>query len=241
MHKSIAVAWSATIAALYCLAAPLHAQAGNGPAGYIALAFTPTGGLAPAVRPWMAGLSQRSPGFGLRWGHLSLFDDDDNIFVGGVTLPFSDGRGDVAISAGYLTVQCDGCHGEFVAGATAEQGLLRRDLGGPRTQFGMGLSGSLGFGKPNSGTVWSVLVGAPVYISTGNPGKAQIVPFVTPSIGWGLLADRYSAEGGVRFVLGSGIGIVNIAPGLGVHLGIQKTFIQGGKTVFGAGLTYGGM
>jgi hypothetical protein len=170
---------------------------------------------------------------------MSVGDEHMNTFVAGVSIPASGGRGDVTFSGGYLTADCDGCSGHFVAGFAAERGLFRRQLDEGGTQFGLGINGSLGFAKPQGGSLWSVALGTPVYVGLGKPGRTQIVPFVIPALGWGLvLPDEGDSESGVRFTAGGGVGIVNVAPGLNLHLGAQKTFIQGGKTVFGGGLTY---
>lgn len=162
-----------------------------------------------------------------------------NTLVVGISVPAASGRGDVTFSGGYLSTDCDGCKGEFVAGVAAERGLFRRELDGGGTQFGLGINGSLGFGKPDGATLWSATIGAPIYLAAGKPGKVQVVPFLTPALGWGIiLPDGGDSESGVRFMAGGGVGIVNAAPGVNLHLGFQKTFIEGGKTVFGAGLSY---
>jgi hypothetical protein len=87
MYKSIAVSVSATIAALGCVAAPILGQSDGAAAAYVALALTPPGGLAPMVRPWMAGIPQRGVGLDARWGTLSLGDETrSNTFVAGIAL-----------------------------------------------------------------------------------------------------------------------------------------------------------
>ncbi len=238
MYRSIAVA-AAAITILACVAGRSLAQSNSAAAGYVALTLTPTGGLAPVVRPWMAGIPQSEIGIDARWGSVKAGDAQMNTIVAGVSVPTSGGRGDVTFSGGYLTVDCEGCSGHFVAGLAAERGLFRRELDEHGTQFGVGINGSLGFAKPKGGSLWSVTLGTPIYVGVGRPGRAQIVPFVIPSLGWGLLLpDGGSSESGLRLTGGGGVGIVNVAPGLNLHLGVQKTFIRGGKTVFGAGLTY---
>jgi hypothetical protein len=53
-----------------------------------------------------------------------------------------------------------------------------------------------------------------------------------------ITSDGFDSQSGTRFVLGGGIGIVNVAPGMSMSLGAQKTFIEDGKIVFGAGISY---
>lgn len=238
MYRSIAVA-AVAIAALACVAARSVAQSDGAIAGYAALTLTPTGGLAPVVRPWMAGITRGGIGIDGRWGSFKAGDNRSNTLALGVSVPVSNGRGDVTLSGGYLSTDCDGCKGEFVGSIAIERGLLRRELDDHGTQFGLGFNGSLGFGMPDGGLLWSATLGAPIYLAAGKPGKAQVVPFVTPSVGWGIvLPDGGDSESGVRFMAGGGVGIVNAAPGVNLHVGFQKTFIQNGKIVFGAGLTY---
>lgn len=238
MYRSIAIA-AAAIATLACVAGTSVAQSNNAAAGYVALTLTPTGGLTPVVRPWMVGIPQSEIGIDARWGSVKAGDAQMNTIVAGVSIPASGGRGDVTFSGGYLTADCEGCSGHFVAGLTAERGLFRQALDERGTQFGLGINTSLGFAKPEGGSLWSVTLGTPLYVGIRRPGEIQIVPFVIPSLGWGIvLPDDGDFESGVRFTAGGGVGIVNVAPGLNLHFGVQKTFIQGGKTVFGAGLTY---
>ncbi|HET7553920.1 MAG TPA: hypothetical protein VFK04_21695 [Gemmatimonadaceae bacterium] len=238
MYRSIAVA-AAAIATLACVAGRSAAQSINAAAGYVALTLTPTGGLTPVVRPWMAGIPQSEIGIDARWGSVKAGDTQMNTIVAGVSIPASGGRGDVTFSGGYLTADCEDCKGNFVASLAAERGLFRRVLDERGTQLGLGINTSLGFAKPEGGSLWSATLGTPIYVGFRRPGETQIVPFVIPSLGWGLvLPDEGDSESGVRFTAGGGVGIVNVAPGLNLHLGVQKTFIRGGKTVFGAGLTY---
>lgn len=239
MNRSIAVG-AAAIATLACVAGRSMAQSEGAVAGYVALTLTPTGGLTPVVRPWMAGVPQSAIGIDGRWGRVKAGNDAHmNTLVVGVSVPVAGGRGDVTFSGGHLSMDCDGCSGEFVAGVSTERGLFRQELDGRGTRFGLGINGSLGFGKPDGATLWSATFGAPVYLAVGTLGKVQVVPFVTPSVGWGLiLPDEGDSQSGVRFLAGAGVGILNAAPGVNLNFGLQKTFIAGGEMVFGAGLSY---
>jgi hypothetical protein len=238
MYRSIAVA-AAAITILACGARRSAAQSDGAIAGYVALTLTPTGGLTPIVRPWMAGILQSEIGVDARWGSFKAGDSRMNTIVAGVSVPAAGGRGDVTFSGGYLSMDCEGCDGEFVAAFAVERGLFRRELGASGAQFGFGINGSLGFGKPDGAALWSATLGTPIFLAAGKAGKVQVVPFLTPAVGWGMVSpDEGDSESGVRFMAGGGVGIVNAAPGVNLHLGVQKIFIQRGKTVFGAGLTY---
>ncbi|HEY8793666.1 MAG TPA: hypothetical protein VIM15_01890 [Gemmatimonadaceae bacterium] len=72
----------------------------------------------------------------------------------------------------------------------------------------------------------------------GSPTGVQFVPFVSPGFGWGHITDSNNSESGTRFMLGGGVEIVSSNSGLGFTLGAQKVFIDGGKLVFGAGVTW---
>ena len=51
--------------------------------------------------------------------------------------------------------------------------------------------------------------------------------------------DGTPSESGSRFMLGAGIGMLNASNGWGVSVGMQKVFIDQGKTVFGLNFSYG--
>lgn len=235
MHRSIAVATAAFVT-MACAAGKSSAQNERAEAGYEALVATPTGGLVPAVRPWMAGDSSRGVSVDARWGRFENTFTTMNNAVVSISIPNSDALGDITLSGGYLDSQCDECGGLLQLGFAIERGVVRRPIDERGGQYGVGISGSLGYGDSGHGTVWSVALGTPLFLAFGTPGQVQLVPYLTPALGWGTVRpEEGDPESGVRFMAGGGVGLVNVLHGVNLHFGFQKTFIAEGATVFGLG------
>ena len=185
-------------------------------------------------------LSEPLAGIGadVQWGHMSGDGGSLNTFTGGVTLPIAAGHGDVGISAGYFKPSCDvgSCDGNFVAGGVVEGRVLQSQM--QSATFTLGLSGHVGFAKPSGGTIWSASAGAPISLALGSKTGLQVVPFITPSYGWGRASGGGASESGSRLMVGGGIGLLSASSGFGFNVGVQKVFIDGGKTVFGAGFSW---
>jgi hypothetical protein len=112
----------------------------------------------------------------------------------------------------------------------------------------VGVDGQMGVaGLGDAGTAFTASVGLPVALTLGN-SRVHVVPFLTPGIGYGSLS-RYivaddgttSGAGGMRAMLGGGIGVMSAHSGLGASLGFQKIFIDGGSTQIGVGVTWQGL
>jgi hypothetical protein len=231
---------------MWCLAAVIIGapasrvlgQSGNDAIGYIALVSTPTAGVPPVVKQWMLADPAHGVGVESQWGHVSGNGGSVDTFLSGVTLPLAEGRADVGFSAGYLKPTCDlgDCAGYAVASGVVEGRLLQSQAGS--ATFVLGLSGRIGFAKPSDATTWSASASAPLSLAMGSATGVQFVPFVSPGFGWGHISEGRDSESGTRFMLGGGVGIVSMNSGLGFTLGAQKVFIDGGKLVFGAGVTW---
>ncbi|HEX5438461.1 MAG TPA: hypothetical protein VFW98_15015 [Gemmatimonadaceae bacterium] len=228
------------------LVAPISRAAGqgfdfSGVVGYLALVNTPTAGVVPVARQWMLAEPRTGTGVDVQYGRIADDDDHFDDLVGGVSLPFAQGHADVAIQGGFFLPSCsgEGCDPEFVASAAVEGSLLRSST--PNALLNVGLAGRLGFGKPADATALSASVGLPISVAVGRAGGVQLVPFITPAFGWGRLSGGGDSESGTRLMLGGGLGVMNGKSGLGVNVGIQKVFIDGGRTVFGAGITWSGV
>jgi hypothetical protein len=238
MYRSIAVAVIA-LGAVACAAGSSAAQSERAEAGYLALTTTPTGGLVPIVRPWMAGGNRRVSTVDARWGRFEDGFVTGNNAVVGISIPNSDARGDIALSGGYFDVQCEECGGLLQLGVALERELIHQPIVEHAGQFGAGVSAAVGYGDSGHGTTWSVALGTPLFVAFGTPGQVQLVPFLTPSLGWGSVRpEEGDPVSGVRFMAGGGIGLVNMMPGVSINVGFQKTFIEQGATVFGLGLSY---
>lgn len=206
---------------------------------FAALVGTPTAGVSPVARQWMSSVPQTRIGVDAQWGHVSGNGTSINTITGGVTVPIASGRGDIGISAGYFQPSCApaSCDGNFVAGTVVEGRVLQSQMQG--ATFTLGLSGRAGFAAPSGGTIWSASAGVPLSLAIGSgASKLQVVPFVTPALGWGRVSGGGASESGSRFMLGGGIGVLSSSSGLGLNVGVQKVFIEGGKTVFGAGFSW---
>jgi hypothetical protein len=231
---------------MWCLAAVIIGapasrvlgQSGNDAIGYIALVSTPTAGVPPVVKQWMLADPAHGVGVESQWGHVSGNGGSVDTFLSGVTLPLAEGRADVGFSAGYLKPTCDlgDCAGYAVASGVVEGRVLQSQAGS--ATFVLGLSGRIGFAKPSDATTWSASASAPLSLAMGSATGVQFVPFVSPGFGWGHISEGSDSESGTRFMLGGGVGIVSMNSGLGFTLGAQKVFIDGGKLVFGAGVTW---
>jgi len=69
-------------------------------------------------------------------------------------------------------------------------------------------------------------------------GRVEIVPFVAPGFGVGMLTGDSHSLTGYRFHVGGGVGVANVAPGLGITASADKVLIDGGRTVFGLGVSW---
>jgi hypothetical protein len=212
----------------------IQAQSEGDAAAYAAMVSTPVAALSPVVLPYMTGTAQGGLGFAAKYGRMSLGD------LGSVNTLVADftgaaGKGSWGLEVGYLGTTCEGCTGNVMAGLHLEEPLA---ASGSKTGtlFTLGMQGTIGFAKPTDATAWAAGVTLPVALSVA-AGRAQIVPFVSPGVGVGLVSVGGSHTG-YRFDVGGGVGVTNVAPGLGLTVGAQKVLIDGGRTVFGLGVSW---
>ena len=211
-----------------------HAQDIGDVVAYAALVSTPAAGLAPVPASYMTGERLTSVGIAARYGRMSDQGITRNAFAADVSFPL--GKGSAGLVAGYLNNSCDACSGYFVAGAHAEAPLV--SAGSPNSGlFTAGLSGTLGLAKPTGGTALTLSADLPLAVSIA-AGRAHVVPFIAPGFGFGRVSGGGESESGTRFMLGGGVGLMDIAPGLGVSLGAKQVFLDGAKTVFGASVSW---
>lgn len=211
------------------------AQDVDAAAGYVSMVLTPVAAVSPVVLPYMTGALQTGLGFTGRYGHMNLGDiGSTNTFLADFTAPA--GKGSWGLEAGYLGTTCEGCRGNLMAGLHVE-GPLAALGSNTGSLFTFGIQGTAGFAKPTDGTAWAAGANLPVALSMA-VGRVDIVPFVTPGVGFGGLSGGGASGQGARFDLGAGVGVANIAPGLELTAGAEKVFIKGGKTVFGLGMSW---
>jgi hypothetical protein len=80
--------------------------------------------------------------------------------------------------------------------------------------------------------------GVPIALVAGGP-TLKVAPFLTPAVGWGRVSDSGDSVNGARFLLGGGVAFQSLTSGVGVNVGFQKVFIDGGDTMFGISLVLG--
>jgi hypothetical protein len=227
------------------------AQAQQGPsagdiAGYLALSATPVGAMTPVVTSAMLGRIAKGYSITGQYGHLSGDNGAGgfNSFGASVSMPVSGFS--LGGSLGFLSPSTNGMSSNLMLGLNAETNLGAWALGDGKNPnlFTMSLRADGGWANPDDGLGTSTRLNA-LSLSAGAPfalvlkqGDMTWAPFVTPGFGWGRIAENGASESGQRFMLGAGIGMAH-ANGWGVSVGMQKVFIDQGKTVFGLNLSYG--
>ena len=213
----------------------IHAQSVDDAAAYVAMVVSPVAAVSPIVLPYMTGTKQAGLGFAAKYGRMSLGDiGSTNTFLADFTGPA--GSGSWGLEAGYLGTTCQGCSGNFMAGLHLE-GPLAKAGSTTGTLFTLVMQGTVGFAKPNNGSVWAAGVTMPTALSV-TAGRVEIVPFVSPGVGVGMVAADSRSQTGYRFNVGAGVGVANVAPGLGITASAERVLIDGGRTVFGLGVSW---
>jgi hypothetical protein len=230
-------------------------EPGSSAAAYFALIATPLGGLAPDVAPALTGAPAT---LGWRIAYAQIGDSDFRLrdLVAGIDLPL--GRSQLGIDVGWNAESCSAefeqafgdCKGNVLGAARWSTPLLtvHPEAGRTGSAFGLGFEAGVGYARPRISELfgdvdlaaWSASVGLPAAV-TARAGRVEIIPFLVPALGWGRLSASYAGESearsGVRFMLGGGLQ-VKMHETFGIALGVQKVFIDGGKTALGVGLSW---
>jgi hypothetical protein len=214
-------------------------------AAYVALSTTPVGAMTPVVTAAMLGRIPKGYSVSGQYGHLSGDNGTGfNSFGASVSMPVSGIS--LGGSLGMVSPSGQGSKSNLMLGANAETNLGAWALGDAKDAnlFTMSVRGDFGWANPDDGTgtgnsitALSLSAGVPVALVLKN-GDMTFAPFVTPGFGWGRLSANGASESGNRFMMGAGLGVSN-RNGWGVSVGMQKVFIDQGKTVFGLNLSYG--
>jgi hypothetical protein len=233
---------------------------------FLALSATPPGALPPLLTRSMAGGPRTlgGPGSGTSTG-LGVFQvaarygygriptdspDEDaryNTFVG--TALYSAGEAaTITGSVGLLDPTCSGadCGSQWVFSVGGDIALGGTTLGASPTspRLTVGLNGEIGYTSKEDVTATSAVAGVPLSVVFGS-GQTKIVPYLVPAFGYGRA--RFEAgdpeESATRFLLGGGIGLMNISSLVNVSAGFQKIFFSAfdvsSKTTFGLAVTIG--
>jgi hypothetical protein len=216
-------------------------------AGYAALVSTPVGAMSPLITNAMLGRTGGSYDIAGRYGHLSGDQGAGgfNSFGASASMPYSGFT--LGATLGYLSPSCpsgSSCDGNMMLGLNAETRLTSAPMGEGKdaSMMNIGVRGDFGWANPTDATALALSAQAPITL-VAKTGGMTIAPFLSPGFGWGRLSASASgvtvSESGARFMFGGGIGLLDQTAGWGVSLGMQKVFIDQGKTVFGLNFTYG--
>jgi hypothetical protein len=214
-------------------------------AAYAALSSTPVGAMTPVVTSAMLGRIAKGYSIAGQYGHYSDNGAGFNAFGASVSMPVSGFS--LGGSLGFMSPN-GGTNDKsnLMLGLNAESNLGAWAIGDGKDAnlFTMSLRGDFGWANPDDGTGTNNSVTA-LSLSAGAPfalvlktGDMTFAPFVTPGLGWGRLSASGASESGTRFMMGAGIGMAH-RNGWGVSVGMQKVFIDQGKSVFGLNVSYG--
>lgn len=222
------------------------AQDPAGVVAWFAMAFTPYGALPPLVSQRMAGgtpADEPVPSrLEARYGQWA-FDGDDRGFS---TIGIGGRVGDFGFGGGYE--QCGGCDGRItgdgvvMAGIDYEFALRAWTFGSEarQSQLSIGLRPAGGIGFFTDVTKLIVLSGTvdiPVAATIPMGSSARVVPFLSPGVGIGRVADRGESRKGARPTLAAGLALM-AANGLGLHVGWRRLFPNDVPATVGVGLTF---
>lgn len=226
--------------------APLGAQSENAVAGWVGLIVTPIGGLAPVILTTPRDGISRGIGAQVRVSHWQFADDDDNTrnMSVGVTLPTGSGRATIEIGR-TSKKGCPDC-GATMAGAEMTFPLRSRTSaasGATPSEVEVGINPAIGYmTQSNDGETVSAMgfaLSIPVAFAVPVGAHARLVPFLSPGAGLGRVSGGGDSITGTRLMLGGGLALAGVGPGLQFTGSFRKIFMDGGPTVFGLGLTLG--
>jgi hypothetical protein len=227
------------LALVAAVARPAAAQDIHAFVAWAAMMSTPYGSLPPAVTRAMAGgTATGGSSFELRYGHWAFDGESDAVHIGGIGARV----GKVGFVVGYEG--CSGCDGGIIGGVDYEAVLLKQTLAAENAHslFTLGLRPALGLGHTlgggGSATAITATLDAPIAVSVPVGKTAKMVPYVSPGFGVGAVRSGDESESGTRGALAFGVGLVDLAPGLGLNLGWRKIFLQDAPMTIGLGLTF---
>jgi len=233
---------------------------------YLALSITPPGALPPLVTRSMlgpastgtsAGSTALRPQLAVRFGRATYETDSpgENVHANTYAVTGMLSAGEAATLSGTVGIldptcaqsDCDGQWIFSVGGDLALAGAqLGAESGSPRLT--MGVNGEIGYTKKNDIDGLGLTAGVPIALVTSSGGM-KVVPFLIPAIGYGRSKVDVGEQqyGAMRFLLGGGVSLLNIASALSVNVGFQKIFFSAdtgfgtisSRTLFGVSATLG--
>jgi len=231
------------LTSLASLGVVASAQAQQGPsandvAGYLALGGTPVGAMTPVVTSAMLGRIAKGYSIVGQYGHMSDNALGYNSFGASVSMPVSGFS--LGGSFGFMSPSAQGSKSNMMLGLNAETNLGAWALsdGKNANLFTLSGRGDFGWANPQDLGLLSFSASAPFALVVKN-GSMTWAPFVTPGFGWGRVSPTgANSFSGTRLMMGGGLGVTH-ANGWGLSLGMQKIFIDQGKTTFGLNVSYG--
>jgi hypothetical protein len=210
----------------------------NDIAGYVALSGTPVGAMTPVVTSAMLGRIAKGYSVAGQYGHLSDNTTGFNSFGASISMPVSGVS--LGGSLGFFSPSAQGSKSNMMLGLNAETNVGAWALGDGKDAnlFTLSARGDFGWANPQDLGLLSFSAGAPLALVLKS-GDMTFAPFVTPGFGWGRISPTgASSISGSRFMMGAGLGFMH-RNGWGASLGMNKVFIDQGKTVLGLNLSYG--
>lgn len=222
-----------------------HAQTLRDIAAWDALVVSPIGALPPRMHDELF-VGTRTPAeLSVRYGRWR-YDEDDAIHndIGlTVTHGFGATRTDIAVTVAYLSLSCGTCSTWLSGGVEVLRPVLRHVLAGQaerETTASLGVRASAGAARylgDGYAAATSLALSTPVSIAFPFVWRSRVSVSAMPGIGVGRLASTDDDANGTLPMLGVSVAWA-LHSGVIMDLGIQRVFINGGPSQFGAGLSW---
>lgn len=256
----------------FCAAASsAAAQSADEQSAYVALLYTPVGGLPP-LPPVSDSLARKS-GVSLlgRLGHTSRGEGALTLTSYALSVEVPRGRMRLGATLGYLSASCgaqwqggdDDCAGDIMIGGSMRSMITTRSLNGSDApahgkkssssgsdgRFIVGFDANVGYSPRQGETAIAAAASLPTGLALQS-GSVRIMPFLTPGLAYGRLNniayenvdEEPTSHGAITFMIGGGVGLQFGTSGVGANLGFQRVLkSQGGATQLGIGMTWNGV
>ena len=215
------------------------------------IAGLPFGGDYMLSRP---GQSPRPARYALRYGAVERGPGVDQHGVA-AGAEFAAAGMSIALDAGYLSYRCDDsssvrCKGLGTIGARAGRSFHSWSMNAAGTSaviVGAEASVAASRGRvfetrdpENTLTVFAASAALPVAVPV-TVGRVTVAPVLAPRLAYGTirveLGDESDTDGGVRAQLGGSL-LVRLGSHLGLDFGLQRVFVPGAVTMYGAAASY---
>ena len=258
------------VVALGAAAGAAGAQSADEQSAYVALLYTPVGGLPP-LPPVSDSLARKS-GVSLvgRLGHTSRGEGSLTLTSYAVGVEIPRGRMRLGATLGYLSASCgvewsgdNDCAGDIMIGGSMRSMIANRSLSGNDApahgkkssssgsdgRLIVGFDANVGYSPRQGETAIAAAASLPTGLALQS-GSVRIMPFLTPGLAYGRLNniayedvdEEPTSHGAITFMVGGGVGLQFGTSGVGANLGFQRVLkSQGGATQLGIGMTWNGV